>query len=168
MAIYYNRLAAVAYAQRWWNDYNPQFPVFQDDCTNFISQCLFAGNAPMRGAPPNREVGWWMIGLNERWSYSWTVSHSLRWYLETSKKGLAASRTDSPFDLEIGDVIFYDFQGNGRIDHSTIVTSIVDGVPYVNAHTSNSANRLYTYETSTAYTPEMQYYYYKIHDVFTM
>ena len=45
----YNREAAVAYAQKWWNSHNPKFPVFDVDCTNFISQCLFAGGAPMRG-----------------------------------------------------------------------------------------------------------------------
>ena len=165
MAAVYNRAEAVAYANRWWDGYNPQFPVFQDDCTNFISQCLYAGGAPMRGMP-NREQGWWMIGLNERWSYSWTVAHSLRWYLETSKYGLRATRVYSPSELQLGDVIFYDFEGNGRIDHSTIVTRIEDGIPYVNAHTMNSANRLYKYENSTAYTPQMRYYYYHIADEF--
>lgn len=163
--VVYNRTAAVAYANRWWADNNPQFPVFQDDCTNFISQCLLAGGAPMRGMP-NREQGWWMIGLHERWSYSWSVSHSLRWYLETSQRGLKGTRVFSAAELALGDVIFYDFEGNGRVDHSTIVTRIENGTPYVNAHTMNSADRHYRYENSTAYTPQIQYYYYKIADKF--
>lgn len=121
----------------------------------------------MRGAPV-RDRGWWMIGLNERWSFSWSVAHSLRWYLETSRQGLQATRVSSVDELQLGDVIFYDFTGNGRIDHSTIVTRISDGVPYVNAHTSNSSNREYSYKDSTAYTPNMQYYYYHIADEFTV
>lgn len=119
----------------------------------------------MRGMP-NRAQGWWMLGLNERWSYSWTVAHSMRWYLQGSTSGLTAKRVFSPYELEIGDVILYDFQGDGRIDHSTIVTSIVDGEPYIHAHTTNSANRHYSYIDSTAYTVQMQYYYFKINDRF--
>ena len=121
----------------------------------------------MRGMP-NRSQGWWMIGAGERWSYSWSVVNSLRWYLETSTRGLTAKRVYSPSELEIGDVILFDFQGDRRLDHSSLVTSVVDGEPYVHAHTSNSANRHYSYTTSTAYTPNMTYYYFKIDDVFTV
>ena len=51
---------------------------FENNCTNFISQCLHAGGAPMRGYP-NRGSGWWL--QNKNWSYSWAVAHSLRLYL---------------------------------------------------------------------------------------
>ena len=57
----YNRQAAVDYADRWWNSANPAYPYFEVDCTNFISQCLRAGGAPMRGYP-NRSNGWWLQG----------------------------------------------------------------------------------------------------------
>ena len=155
----YNREAAVAYAEQWWDDANPAYPYFDVDCTNFISQCLRAGGAPMRGYP-DRSKGWWVQGGT--WSYSWSVAHSLRWYLETSKQGLRAQRVDDPSELEIGDIIFYDFGGDGRVDHSTIVTSIRNGVPHVHAHTSDSAHRPYPYLDSTAYTPNIKYYYYHI------
>ena len=165
----------MAYARQWWNSRNPNFPAFTVDCTNFISQCLLAGGAPMWGAP-NRGRGWWITGgwrsgreghyPNETWSYSWSVSHSLRWYLETSKRGLTAKQVSSVSELEIGDVIFYDFQGIGVINHSTIVTSIRNGIPHVHAHTNNSENRPYQYTNSGAYTPNIKYYFYKISDVF--
>lgn len=38
----YDRLAAVQYAERWWNSYNPQYRKFDVDCTNYVSQCLRA------------------------------------------------------------------------------------------------------------------------------
>lgn len=155
----YNRAAAVAYANHWWNSANPAYPYFNVDCTNFVSQCLRAGGAPMWGAP-NRSMGWWL--QNGTWSFSWSVAHSLRWYLQTSNRGLQAVRVYSPAELALGDVIFYDFTGDGRVDHSTIVTNIENGVPYVNAHTSNSINRHYAYVDSTAYTPNIQYFYYHI------
>ena len=60
----YDRLAAVRYADKWWNSYNPAYPKFEvDDCTNYVSQCLRAGGAPMWGYP-NREKGWWIGGGN--------------------------------------------------------------------------------------------------------
>ncbi|GAE48034.1 hypothetical protein JCM21738_5090 [Mesobacillus boroniphilus JCM 21738] len=39
----YDRLKAVQYAERWWNDYNPAYKKFEVDCTNYISQCLHQG-----------------------------------------------------------------------------------------------------------------------------
>lgn len=152
----YNRQKAVDYANRWWDSANPAFPKFDDDCTNFISQCLFAGGAPMAGYP-DRIKGWWLKGGT--WSYSWTTANALFWYLQNSTKGLRGKRVQSESDLEIGDLIFLDFTGDGRVDHSLIVTSIINGVPYVNAHTTNSYHRLWTYEDSSAYTPNIKYYF---------
>ncbi|WP_313894216.1 amidase domain-containing protein [Psychrobacillus sp.] len=159
----YNRAAAVAYAETWWNSYNPAFPVFDVDCTNFVSQCLLAGGAPMRGMP-NREKGWWLG--NNKWSLSWSTPHSLRWYLAGSTIGLQATQVDSPSKLELGDLIFYDFEGDGRYDHSTIVTSIFNGMPYVNAHTNNSRNRYWDYTSSYAHTPQTRYIFYHVKDQF--
>lgn len=158
----YDRLAAVKYAERWWNDYNPAFKKFDVDCTNYVSQCLYAGNAPMVGYP-NRSKGWWM--KNNNWSFSWTVSNALRWYLPSAKKGLRGKEVAHPQELQLGDVIFYDFQGDGRFDHSTIVTGKDrEGMPLVNAHTSNSRMRYWAYEDSTAYTPNIKYKFFHIVD----
>lgn len=155
----YNRAAAVAYAKTWWNSANPAFPSFKVDCTNFVSQCLLAGGAKMNGYP-NRSTGWWY--QNNNWSFSWSVAHSLRWYLQSSPHTLKAKRVASASELMIGDVIFYDFTGDGRIDHSTMVTSVTGGIPHIHAHTSNSANRPYHYRDSPAYSAKTTYYYFHI------
>ena len=65
----------------------------------------------MRGAP-SREKGWWIQQGN--WSFSWSVAHSLRWYLEGSTTGLKGRRVQYAEELELGDVIFMIFKGNGR------------------------------------------------------
>ncbi|GAA3331576.1 hypothetical protein GCM10020331_088720 [Ectobacillus funiculus] len=54
----YSRLEAVKYAEAWWNGRNPAYSNFQDNCTNFISQCLHAGGSPMNGYPSVGR-GWW-------------------------------------------------------------------------------------------------------------
>lgn len=158
----YDRMKAVQYAEKWWNTYNPAYKKFDVDCTNYISQCLHAGGGPMRGYP-NRGKGWWMRSGN--WSYSWTVANSMRWYLPSSNSGLRAEEVSSADQLLIGDVICYDFQGDGRFDHTTIVTGKdASGMPLVNAHTYNSRMRYWAYEDSTAYTPNIKYKFLTITD----
>ncbi|MFD2924473.1 amidase domain-containing protein [Halobacillus naozhouensis] len=156
----YDRRAAVQYAERWWDSYNPAYKHFDVDCTNYVSQCLRAGGAPMWGQS-NRGRGWWYSGSS--WSYSWAVAHSLRWYLSGARQGLTAKEVTDAALLSPGDVICYDFEGDGRFDHNTIVVKMTSkGLPLVNAHTTNSRHRYWDYEDSTAYTPSIQYKFFKI------
>ncbi|MRH45145.1 hypothetical protein GH741_21185 [Aquibacillus halophilus] len=156
----YDRRAAVQYAERWWNDYNPEYRRFDNDCTNYVSQCLRAGGAPMRGAA-SKSVGWWY--QNGQYSYSWAVAHSLRWYLSGSNQGLKGKELESPKELLPGDVICYDFEGDGKWDHNTIVVNKdSDGMPLVNAHTNNSRQRYWSYEDSYAWTSDCKYRFFRI------
>lgn len=158
----YDRWKAVQYAERYWKDYNQAYKAFADDCTNFISQCLHAGRVPMWGQP-NRSRGFWYSGSS--WSYSWTVAHALTMLMQSSKGRLKATQVSTPQELMIGDIICYDFEGDGRINHNTIVTAkdLYD-MPLVNAHTYDSRMRYWTYEDSTKYTPQIQYRFYHIED----
>ncbi|AYC28741.1 amidase domain-containing protein [Paenisporosarcina cavernae] len=155
----YDREKAVAYADRWWNSANPAYPTFAVDCTNYISQCLRAGGGETWGYP-DRSKGWWNRGGT--WSFSWSVAHSFRWYLGTSKRGLHAVERQAATELELGDVICYDFAGDGRFDHSTIITGFRDGEPLVNAHTASSYHRDWRYKTSPAFEDATTYKFFHI------
>ena len=86
-------------------------------------------------------------------------------YLATSKTGLRAVEVQDPRELQLGDVICYDFEGDGRFNHNTIVTGKdAYGYPLVNAHTYNSRMRYWAYEDSSAYTPNIKYKFYTIID----
>lgn len=161
--VQYDRGKAVQYAEKWWNAYNPQFEKFEVDCTNFISQCLWAGNAPMKHSSA-RNKGWWYKFTNPaKWSFSWSVAHSLRWYLSNSRSGMRATEVFAADQLEPGDVICYDFNGDGRWQHNTIVVA-KDGVgmPLVNAHTTNSRHRYWNYTDSYAWTEQIAYKFFRI------
>lgn len=156
----YDRRKAVQYAERWWNDYNPSFRTFEVDCTNYISQCLLAGGGWMYGEP-SREDGWWYSGAS--WSFSWAVAHSMRWYLSSSTKSIVGTEVARADQLQLGDVICYDFDGGGRWDHTTIVVAKdIQNMPLVNAHTDNSRHRYWSYEDSTAWTPNIAYKFFHI------
>lgn len=67
----YDRAAAVAYARRWAMSRNPQYYDYEKlggDCTNFVSQCLFAGSGVMNYKPT---FGWYYASTNNH-SPSWT------------------------------------------------------------------------------------------------
>lgn len=67
----YNRQAAVDYAHRWAYYRNPDFSNFDDmggDCTNFASQCLYAGSGVMNYTPT---FGWYYNSLSSR-APAWT------------------------------------------------------------------------------------------------
>jgi len=164
----YRREDAAAYADRWWQEGNPEFETFAVDCTNYVSQCLFAGGAPINYTG-KRETGWWYKGYNgsqEWWSYSWAVSNSLQRYLSTGRSsGLRTEIVERPEQLMLGDVIQYDWDGNGHYQHSTIVTAFdAGGMPLVNAHTVSSRHRYWDYRDSYAWTDRTAYRFFHIND----
>jgi hypothetical protein len=168
-SIPYNRRQVQKYTDEWWNGENPQYLHFEVDCSNFVSQCLRAGGAPMSRAG-RRDVGWWYVGRQggrELWSYSWAVANSLCHYLSASRSGLRAEIVDDPLLLTIGDVICYDWNGTGKFQHSTIVAATAaDGMPLVNAHTVESYHRYWDYRDSYAWTPQTRYRFFHIADEF--
>lgn len=165
----YDRAKAQRYAETWWNKANPAYTSFEVDCTNYVSQCLVAGGAPMNYTG-KRESGWWYQGMDggrELWSYSWAVAHSLKSFLASSKSGLRSEIVHSPRQLTIGDVICYDWDGDGRFQHNTIVTGFdAAGMPLVNAHTIDSRMRYWDYRDSYAWTPNTRYSFFHIADYF--
>jgi len=163
----YNRLAAVRYAELWWNSYNPNYRKFDVDCTNYTSQCLHAGGAPFVGGG-TRDKGWWYrSGSEGGWSYSWAVVHSFRWFLASGSGGWHATELGDPRQLKVGDIICYDWNGDGHWQHSTIVIDFdATGMPLVNAHTVNSRRRYWDYSDSYAYSANTRYTFFHIPDMF--
>jgi hypothetical protein len=163
----YNRARVAQYADTWWNSINPRYLEFEVDCTNFASQCLFAGGAPM-DYTGKRASGWWYAGKKggqELWSFSWAVAHSLQTHTASSHKGLRGTIVTSPQQLDIGDMISYDWDGDGRYQHNAIVTAKdANGMPLVNAHTYNSKHRYWQYLDSPAWTQRTRYVFVHIAD----
>ena len=87
----YDRFRAVAYALRWALSRNPRYYDFEDiggDCTNYVSQCLFAGCGVMNYAPEN---GWYYINPDDR-APSWTSVELLRRFLLNNGGGRSLRR----------------------------------------------------------------------------
>lgn len=134
---FYNRERAVAYAHRWAYSRNPayyNFDAIGGDCTNFVSQCLFAGGGKMHY---QKTFGWYYTDLNNR-APAWTGVDPLHRFL-TTNRGTGPFATEvRPDALEPGDLIQLDF-GSG-FAHTLLVVSVQDGI-CVAAHTDDSDNR---------------------------
>ena len=135
----YDREAAVRYAKRWAYDRNPAYYNFDDlggDCTNFVSQCIFAGSGVMNYTPT---FGWYYRSLNDR-SPSWTgvpyLYNFLVNNLEAGPYGVEVSRSA----IQPGDIVQLG-NAEGRYYHTPIVVDVRDGEIFVAAHTFNAYMR---------------------------
>ncbi|MGE4352584.1 MAG: amidase domain-containing protein [Oscillospiraceae bacterium] len=118
----YRRDLAVAYAHRWAFGRNPKYLDFQGiggDCTNFASQCIFAGSGAMNYTPT---LGWYYINASSR-TASWTGVEFLHNFLIKNKgQGPYAVITDIS-QIQPGDIIQLRFSGN-VFQHSPVVVEI--------------------------------------------
>lgn len=116
----YNRAAAVAYAKKWVYGRNPAYYDFSNiggDCTNFASQCLYAGSGVMNYTPT---YGWYYISLNDR-APAWTGVDELYRFLVTNHgAGPRAIETDLS-QIQDGDLIQLQFSSKARFDHTPVV-----------------------------------------------
>lgn len=150
----YNRNAAVRYAHRWAFGRNPRFYDYEDlggDCTNFASQCIYAGSGVMNFTPT---YGWYYIDANQK-APAWTGVEYLWNFLTRSEFSVGpVGRSCQLEDLRPGDLIQLSFQGE-RFQHSPIVVSVgTPAVPenvLIAAHSYDADNRpLSTYEYQKA------------------
>jgi hypothetical protein len=164
-AFAYSGAAAAAYADTYWQTYNPAWPSFANsggDCTNFVSQALYAGGISMRTSPTySGNAAWYMVKKRNRWSYAapWVNAQDqsifLLQYLPGVTKvasyyGLAPGATAADH-AEQGDVILYDWNNDGVFDHEAILTASdgtnPDGTTnwdLVDAHTNNRYHAYWT------------------------
>ena len=135
----YNRYAAVAYAQEWAYKRNPRYYNFDTlggDCTNFISQCLYAGSGIMNY---KKTFGWYYNSINDR-APAWTgVSYLYNFLI--ANKGTGPYAIELPLDkTQVGDIIQLSFDGSVYV-HSLIVVAVNDGNIYVATHTDDYSSR---------------------------
>ena len=150
----YNRSQAVLYALFWAFRRNPVYYDFSDiggDCTNFVSQSLYAGSGVMNFTPT---FGWYFISTDDR-SPSWTGVEFLYNFL-ISNKGPGPFGEESDFEsAQPGDVIQLSYDGE-NFTHTMIVTGIRpfrrgDRRLLISAHSYDARNRpLSTYDYQKA------------------
>lgn len=141
----YNRENAVTYARRWAFSQNPLFASFRGfggNCTNFVSQAVYAGTCRMNYRPI---YGWYYISIDER-SASWTGVEFFYNFL-TGNAGEGPFGEETTLDrLEIGDIIQLGREADGYY-HTLLIVGFEEEDPLVAAQTDDAYGRpLSTYQ----------------------
>lgn len=149
----YNREKAIEYAYKWAYGRNKQYYAFDGlggDCTNFISQCLYAGTGVMNYTPV---YGWFYINLNNR-TPAWTGVEFFYHFLTSNRGPGPTGELTDMFDVEPGDIIQLKFAGLNRFTHSLMINDIKNPVTeaniFVTTHDRNCFNcplNLYIYDS---------------------
>lgn len=146
--IQYNRGTVVDYARRWALSRNPAYYDFSDlggDCTNFVSQCIYAGVGVMNYT---QDTGWYYISLSDR-SPSWTgVEYLYDFLINNNSVGPYATEVAQE-DAEIGDLIQLG-RADGNFYHSLVIVGTYPMI-LVASHSYDALDRpLYSYNYYTA------------------
>lgn len=126
----YDRESAVEYARTWALYRNPKYKDYDPwggDCTNYISQCIKAGNIPFDNQGRDVIEKWYWYSDSSR-TPTWTSEGAFGRYIiknnneNTENNGIYAVTADYN-ELEIGDIIQLAYEG--RIYHTMIVTQVI-------------------------------------------
>lgn len=139
----YQREKAVKYAKQWAYSRNPKYYNYDKiggDCTNYISQCIFAGADIMNY---QKSIGWYYINANQK-SPSWTGVEFLYKFLTTNKSVGPFGREVSRKDIEIGDIAQLSFDGK-KFEHTLMIVNKIEkdniNQVYITSHTYDNFNK---------------------------
>ena len=146
----YARSAAVAYAHKWAYGRNPAFYDYEKiggDCTNFASQCIYAGSGIMNFTPT---FGWYYLDANRK-APAWTGVPYLYQFLTRAGPSVGPAAREADIEALLpGDILQLSFTGEG-FQHSPVVVSVGSPATPENvllaAHSYDADNRpLATYD----------------------
>lgn len=116
----YDRAKAVQYAHKWAYARNPAFLDFENlggDCTNFASQCIYAGSGMMNYTSV---YGWYYVNSYNR-TASWTgVNYLYDFLVNNNDAGPFAEVVDAS-RAEPGDLAQVSFSDSRSFDHSPVI-----------------------------------------------
>lgn len=143
----YNRLAVAKYALAWTNKshrnkMNGDYPQFNDNCANLVSQALRAGGWSLDGHvwDSTNNLSIWHYNLPGPLgaTYTWAGAKYLFRYGYEQKHLNAVKYLEN---LSPGDLMFFDWHQNGSINHAMVVTGRTKkGMPMLSGKTNNRHN----------------------------
>ena len=153
---------AVEYATTYALENNPEYPAFEENCTNFVSQCLVAGGIAMEGTGESKEDVRYVIGGDKQEWYSYSTKEvgqdgypcystttnfiNTNAFIEyfTKQQGYELSvyqnnrqgKLDCLREIASGDVLIF-FGEDGEVVHIGLVTGIGEWNAYYCGNTND-------------------------------
>lgn len=126
-----------------WNKRPKEWGNFNEmggDCTNYVSQVVYAGGAPMI---TNGSFKWYYYGYGNR-TPSWTgVEQFYDFLTKNNAQGIHGIELPTNLDLKTGDVIQLDLDGDGVFNHTSVVynpTGYMGVLPTITSHSLDRFN----------------------------
>jgi putative amidase-like protein len=124
----YNYQAMYDYAARYWQNYNPSYARYGNDCTNFVSQIMHSGGWEDQIDSPAHAGSWYYLPLSAGISLSWTVAHD--WGVFAQVISHRTAPLAYVYQMLVTDVLQVDWdhpdeqpgEQEGNIDHTMFVT----------------------------------------------
>lgn len=135
----YDRNSAVSYAEKWAFSRNPAYYNFDKiggDCSNFISQCIFAGTGVMNY---KKDTGWYYNSLHNR-AAGWSSVPYLYRFLITNKSVGPFAAEATAQEMQPGDIVQLGHD-NGHWYHSLLVVEKLPQELLIAAHSDDAFNR---------------------------
>ncbi|MEE1074148.1 MAG: amidase domain-containing protein [Acutalibacteraceae bacterium] len=134
----FDRTAAAEYARRWALGRNPEYYNFENiggDCTNFASQCIYAGAKIMNYTPV---TGWYYNSVADR-TASWSGVEYLYKFLINNRSVGPFARIVNRDEAKVGDIVQLG-RSDGSFYHSPVITAVTPTI-LVAAHTFDALDR---------------------------
>jgi hypothetical protein len=135
----YDRSSVLEYAKKWAFKRNPAYLNFETmggDCTNFASQCIFAGSRVMNYTPV---MGWYFSGADNR-SASWSGVQFLYNFISKNEGPGPYATTTTKAHIEAGDIAQLG-DATGHFYHTPVIVLITPQEIFVAAHTFDAYMR---------------------------
>lgn len=162
----YDGSKAASYAVSHAKSYNSDYFKHAQDCTNFVSQCAYAGGMPMysslaswgvaalkSGCASGRDDEWFYYHKkndnNESWSSTWSIvdkdgtKDGLRRYIKKNSKN-TYSKTNFKYNsstfyqyVKAGDIVQLSSDGGDSYYHSIVISSVSGSTVYYCCHTTD-------------------------------
>jgi len=163
---YYDRNKVKIFAEKYALSKNPNFPYFKEnDCTNFISQAIYAGGVSQKYGLWSAATSWFCSSTNPsnltkislswrsaryfriHWANPYTKKYRATYYEEIPAEEAIVNFTENIYDkLSIGDVIQYiNLKKDPHPYHTQVIhnKSVTDEFPYTNLFIAqHSADRV--------------------------
>ncbi|GHB32211.1 DNRLRE domain-containing protein [Streptomyces chryseus] len=153
----YLRTGAATWAVSNWNAPS----MYDQDCTNFVSRAIdIGGDVRMKGSGDENHKSkdyWWRKPSNWIHEETWTWINAGYFKTFMERHMLHSKRSTST--AFTGDIIFYDWKNDGKVDHASIISKISNGKIYVTQHNKNYKYRALSAQRSAE--PKMKIWIYR-------
>ncbi|MGV9455807.1 DNRLRE domain-containing protein [Streptomyces sp. NPDC003635] len=153
----YLRTGAATWAVSNWN----APAMYSQDCTNFVSRAMHhGGSIRMKGSGDENHKSkdyWWRKPNNWIHDETWTWINAS--YLKTFMERHMLHSKRNTSNAFTGDIVFYDWTNDGKVDHASIISKISNGKIYVTQHNKNYKYRALSAQKSAQ--PKMKIWIYR-------